>query len=97
MTDRYVLSPAAQSDLDDIWNYTEDKWGLDQAEVYIRQLHQHIEAAAARPMIGRSCFDIRAGYYKYRAGSHFLFYRLTSQGIDIIRILHERMDFEQRL
>jgi toxin ParE1/3/4 len=97
VTDRYVLSPGAQSDLDDIWTYTEDKWGIDQAELYIRQLRQHIETVAAQPAIGRACFEVRAGYHKYRAGSHLLFYRLTSQGIDIIRILHKRMDFELHL
>jgi toxin ParE1/3/4 len=97
VTGCYVLSPRARSDLDDIWNYTEHRWGIDQAELYIRQLREQIEAVAAQPAIGRACFEIRAGYYKYRARSLFLFYRLTSQGIDIIRILHERMDFEQHL
>jgi plasmid stabilization system protein ParE len=28
-------------------------------------------------------------------GSHFVFYRITAEGIDVVRILHQRMDFEQ--
>jgi toxin ParE1/3/4 len=36
MTGRYVLSPRAQTDLGDIWDYTADRWGLDQAETYTR-------------------------------------------------------------
>ena len=72
MTGRYVLSPRAQADLDDIWDYTADRWGLDQAETYTRDLWQRIEAVAARPAMGQECSDIRAGYYKISAGSHVL-------------------------
>ncbi len=91
----YVLSPAAQQDIEDIWDYTESRWSAGQAEVYIRLLRQNIEAVAASPAIGRPCPEIRPGYHKHRAGSHVLFYRITDAAIDIIRILHERMDFER--
>jgi len=47
MMGRYVLSPRAQSDLEEIWNYTERRWGTDQAEAYTRQLWQHIKALVA--------------------------------------------------
>jgi len=97
MTGRYVLSPRAQLDLDDIWNYTESRWGIGQPEKYTRQLWQHIKAIAARPTSGRACPEVRAGYHKYRSGSHFLFCRITSNGVDVVRILHERMDFERHL
>jgi toxin ParE1/3/4 len=70
----YILSPRAQVDLDKIWDHTAERWGIDQAEFYIRQLWQHIEAVAAQPIIGRACPEVRAGYYKYRSGSYFLFY-----------------------
>jgi plasmid stabilization system protein ParE len=57
---RYVLSPRAQTDLGDIWDYSADRWGLDQAETYTRDLWQRIEAVAARPAMGQECSDIRA-------------------------------------
>jgi toxin ParE1/3/4 len=97
MTGRYTLSPRAQRDLDDIWEHTVKHWGLDQAEFYVHQIGQHVETIAARPLIGRACPEVRAGYYKYPSGSHVLFYRLTDDGIDIVRILHERMDFGRHL
>jgi toxin ParE1/3/4 len=97
MTGGYLLSPRAQTDLDEIWDYTADRWGLDQAETYTRDLWQRIEAIAARPAMGQDCSDIRVGYYKISCGSHFLFYRLIAEGVDIVRILHERMDFERHL
>jgi toxin ParE1/3/4 len=42
---RYLLSPAAQADLGQIWDYTRDRWGVDQAEEYLRELQRAIERA----------------------------------------------------
>jgi toxin ParE1/3/4 len=97
MTGRFVLSPRAQTDLEEIWDYTVARWGLDQAETYTRQLWECIKAVAARPSIGRECADLRPGYYKLPSGSHVLFYRLITDGIDIVRILHERMDYDRHI
>jgi toxin ParE1/3/4 len=47
--------------------------------------------------IGRAIDEIRAGYFKLSVGSHFLCYRVTDLGIDIVRILHQRMDIPERL
>jgi toxin ParE1/3/4 len=47
--------------------------------------------------MGRACPEIRRGYHKYRAGSHVLFYRLIDGGIEVVRILHEQMDFGRHL
>ncbi|MBM3553543.1 MAG: type II toxin-antitoxin system RelE/ParE family toxin [Alphaproteobacteria bacterium] len=37
----------------------------------------------------------RAGYRKYPRGSHVLFYRTTTDGLDIVRILHQQTDFDR--
>lgn len=98
MNSRYVLSPAAQIDLEQIWDYTHDRWGVDQAERYLRAVQHGIERAAANPRIGRACDEIRPGYRKLAAGSHILFYRVTDAGIiDVVRILHQRMDVDRHL
>ncbi|MEA3176567.1 MAG: toxin ParE1/3/4 [Gammaproteobacteria bacterium] len=97
MSDHVVLSPRAQADLDEIWDYTEDRWGLDQAETYTRQLWKDIAIVANRPSLGRECNEVRRGYRMYPSGSHVLFYRHTADGIDIVRFLHERMDYERHI
>ncbi len=43
------------------------------------------------------CDEIRQGYRKYYQGRHVIFYRQAGEDIEIIRILHERMDIEARL
>ena len=94
---RYVLSPRAQADVEDIWNYTAENWGEPQAERYIRQLQPAIQAISADPRKGQSCEDIRPGYRKYPVGSHVLFFRIVDGVVDVVRILHQRMDFMRHL
>lgn len=93
----YILSPRAVSDLDEIWNYTAATWDTEQAEIYIRELWRAIETVAADPGRGRACDEIRPGYFKFLSGSHVLFYRKATKKIDIVRILHQRMDFDVHL
>ena len=90
---RYLLSPAARADLEDVWDYTCERWNADQAQVYVREIQHAIERIADSPMIGRACDDVRPGYRKDAVGSHVLYYRLISgEIIDVVRILHQRMD-----
>ena len=93
----YRLSPLAEADLNDMFDYSLDRWGVRQAETYLRQIYEAVEAVAVTPKIGRSCDQIRAGYWRYPAGSHVIFFRISPYGIDVVRILHNRMDFDRHL
>lgn len=95
MTGQYVLSPLAKLDIENIWNHTAQHWGIDQAEIYTRQLRNHIETVAKQPALASACPEVRAGYYKYPSGAHLLFFRIIDGDIDVVRILHQRMDFMQ--
>jgi toxin ParE1/3/4 len=93
----YVLSNRAREDLREIWNYTADRWGVSQADSYIRGLHRAMQTVANDPDRARSCDHLRAGYRKYSAAAHVLFVRAIADGIEVVRILHQRMDFERHL
>jgi toxin ParE1/3/4 len=94
---RFALSPMARADLESIFDFTLEQWATDQAERYARLIDAAIRSMADRPERGASCDAIRAGYRKCAIGSHIVFYRLTAGGIDVVRILHQRMDFESHL
>jgi toxin ParE1/3/4 len=94
---RYRLSRLAEADLASIWEYSVAHWGIGQAEIYIRDLQHAIETTAANPHLGRACDEIRASYFKRGIGSHIMFYRLAGQLIEVVRILHQRMDFDRHL
>lgn len=91
------LSPRAQADIEEIWDYSRERWGIDQAERYIGLIRDAVVSAAEYPRRGRPCDDIRAGYFKLAAGSHVLFYRLAGADINVVRVLHGRMDFGRHL
>jgi toxin ParE1/3/4 len=93
---RSVLSPRARADLDEIWSYTVQKWGVDQAEPYLRRIAEAIDLVA-KTALGKGCDHIRQGYWKYPAGSHVLFYRLAQDAIDVVCVVHKRMDFDRHL
>jgi toxin ParE1/3/4 len=95
---RYALSAAAVADLEQIWDYTCDRWDDHQADESVREIQRAIERAADNPMIGRACAEVRPGYRKHPVGSHPLYYRVVGVDvINVVRILHQRMDVDRHL
>jgi toxin ParE1/3/4 len=92
-----VLSPLAQQDLDDIWEYSFVTWGLEKAESYTFKVRAAIERLAQIHERGKMCDDIRTGYRHFACGSHFIFYIGSDKTIDVKRILHQSMDFDRHL
>lgn len=92
----YRLYPLAEADLEDIWSYTVSRWSSEQAESYHAGIVTAFEGLAAGSKQGRPS-DIREGYFMYAVGSHLVFYRCSEAGIDIVRILHQRMDVTRHL
>ena len=94
----FVFSPKAQDDLGAIWDYTIQRWGADQAERYVRDIHNVVLGLADGTKPSQPIDDIRAGYRKALIGAHLLLFRIEDTGvINIVRILHSRMDAERHL
>ena len=93
-----VLSPAAKSDLITIWDYTANRWGYEQAENYIRSIQKACDGLAENPSMGIAADEVRRGYRRVIVGSHLLFYRTDEPDlVDVVRILHQRMDVTRHL
>jgi toxin ParE1/3/4 len=92
----FRVSPLAQRDLEDIWSFTVEKWSWEQAGKYHADLLRVFVQLLSGQVKGREV-DVRTGYRKYPVGSHFVFYRRRSYGIEIIRVLHRRMDVSRHL
>lgn len=93
---QYRLRPFAEDDLEEIWLYTRENWSREQADKYVRDVISVIADLAAGRKAGRKA-DIREGYMKQSAGAHIVFYRVADDHIDIVRILHGRMDVGRHL
>ncbi len=88
------LTLAARTDLSEIWSYTVDRWGEPQAERYVRQIESDLAAAAEGSRSGRAVDD----YWRIKSGHHLCIYHKLPDGeIEVIRILHERMDINRHL
>ena len=93
----FSLRPKAISDLEKIWEYTVETWGEEQAERYVRLINESFRQIADNPSLGRSCDTIREGYRKRGIGRHVIFYRTNDGDIEVVRILHDRMDVNRHL
>lgn len=94
----FVLTKKALSDLIEIGRYTNKRWGTEQRNTYLTSLDDCFQQLAINPLKGKDCSEIRSGYRKMNIGSHIVFYRQRrSDEIEIVRILHCRMDFEAKL
>ena len=89
--------PAAAVDIDEIWEYSASKWGVAQADQYIDGIRDACHGLAAGEKSGRKIDDIRPGYLKYAVGQHFVFFRISKRGIEVVRILHQAMDVDRHL
>ena len=87
----YRLAPEAKRDLEAIWLYTLEEWGLEQANRYTDEFTDVFAQLAAGPQLGTACDHIRKAYRRSRVGRHVVYYRMTNYGIAVIRILHDRM------
>ena len=91
------LTPAAQRDLSDIWDYSDEARGRAQADKYLREIKFALDRLAQDHDLGRERAEIRSEYKSYDVGRHVVFFTLSASTLDVIRILHQRMDFETHL
>ena len=94
----FVLRPRARDDLGEIWDYTALHWSRDQADRYVRLLNEAFRNLASGTVAGRSAEAVRPGYLKVAVGAHVIFFTRTDNGtVDIVRVLHQRMDIQKHL
>ncbi len=93
----FFISKKAVSDLEEIWLYTIEKWSIEQADRYYNLIFDEINYICKNINAGKSMGHVRKGYRASKVKSHLIFYRVINNTIEVIRILHERMDIENIL
>lgn len=93
----FLLLPAAEADLRDIWHYTAENWSPSQADRYVSGIFDCLDLIAESPAIGQPVDWIRQGYRRKIIDSHLVFYRLAEDGVpEVVRILHARMNVDDQ-
>lgn len=101
---RVIRSPRAKRDIVEVLEYTMERWGKAQAREYGELIKQALVAIATDPQRGMPRDDVRRGVLAYhisqrgRPARHIVFYRIGTTGtVEIVRLLHDAMDFERHL
>lgn len=91
------VTVAARKSLKSIEKYTAENWGATQKRKYLKALYDRFNYLAKHPKRGKPARYIAKGLHSYTEGSHIIYYRTKKSHIEIIDILHERMEPRRHL
>lgn len=92
--DKFRLLPEAEKDLESIWQYTLERWGIDQADYYIDGLVDIFKLLSENPLMCRVRNEFTPSIHIHH---HLIVFVLSNAGIDIVRVLDESMDIDTHL
>ncbi|MFB2768065.1 type II toxin-antitoxin system RelE/ParE family toxin [Pelatocladus sp. BLCC-F211] len=92
---RYRLSQQAEQDLEDIWTYLSQQDQL-VADQQIAQILNRFPMLAQFPDMGRKRDDLLKELRSFPVQPYVVFYTKISDGIEIVRVLHQSRDVESQ-
>ena len=94
----YIISEKALEDINKIWIYTAENWSLEQADRYYNLILDEVEYISENFEMALDFSKVRKGYRFSKVKSHVVFFKKNKYNeIEVIRVLHERMDIGNRL
>lgn len=89
---RLIFTDEARQDLLGIRQYTQNKWGISQAQAYICELRTTLKRLQEWPLIGVDRSDeLGAGIYSFPHVSHMIYYTQQGDDLVILALLHQSM------
>lgn len=88
----YQLSNKAREDLHQIASYTKAKFGEVQAKAYLTGITEIVARLVETPALAHKITYIRQEYRRYLFQKHAIYFKETTYGIYIMRILHQQMN-----
>ena len=94
---RLDLTEIARADLKSIRRYSHRTWGPDRTVQYMAALRDTMKGLVAGTVISRSRDDLRPGLQMANSGRHCVFFEADQSRILVVRVLHDRMDYQRHL
>ncbi len=93
-----IISEKALEDINKIWIYTAENWSVEQADRYYNSILDEVEYISQNFEMALDFGKIRKTYRFSKVKSHLVFFKKNKYNeIEVIRVLHERMDLKNRL
>jgi len=92
-----VIAPAAKADLKEVYQYGLRQLGQTQSDSYLENLKDHFWFLIEQPLMGVERPELLPGIRSLPIESHALFYRVTTDTVEIIRVLQGRQDPQRHL
>ena len=90
------LSPEAQEDLSEIWEYI-GQFSEEAANQIIDTIYQKTELLARSPYMGTARPEFTPTLRSFPVEKYVVFYRPIDNGIEVVRVLHGARDLEHLL
>ena len=87
--ENYRLAPEAKADLERVWFYGLEHWGLAAADTYYATFFDHFKQLAEQPLL-YPAVDIRDGYRRSVCGSDSVYYRIDGETVEIMAIIGQQ-------
>ena len=88
----YRISANARSDLEDIWVFIAQD-NPEAADRLIRAVVSRFRLLASMPDMGRTREELAKDLRSLPVGNYVIFYRRTTEGVEVVRVLHGARDF----
>jgi len=89
-----IWSADADNDLVLIWKSGAELWSHEVAEKHLFEIEYACERLLHDPLLGKAREDLLVGVRSITMRPHVIFYLISKTGVEVIRVLHQRMDIE---
>jgi toxin ParE1/3/4 len=87
------IRPLAEADLLDIWDFIAEDSEAN-ADRFLDVLNHKLQRIAQMPSMGRRREELAPGLRSFPVRNYSLFYQITEDGIDVVRVIHGSRDIE---
>ncbi|MEO0332715.1 MAG: type II toxin-antitoxin system RelE/ParE family toxin [Bacteroidota bacterium] len=91
---KVIRSAKARNDLKDIFNYIADNSSESRATKLLKQLEHTMQQLADSPGMGTDRSYLAPRLLGFPSGKYIIFYQISGDDIQIVRVLHGRRDIE---
>lgn len=89
---RLEFSSGSAADLEEIWDYSARNWGSAKAVEYLDGIADCAEALARGDLSGTAEDQMKPGLRRQVVQSHVIWFRVSKDGLFVVRVLHGSRD-----